>query len=223
MVQHSRRDMAGVSLDQSLLSATGRGLMVEAAVSLDSRQSGPAGQLSVLKLATATRCPDSHSESRNRGRRRARRFSQEVPALTSALPVLQYDGDPRAMVQTLKWDIELMNLAGGYLGVIGQRWEQSWVFEILMMGTLTHQMTDEYIEELCSDLIPVVSSNDRVVLEEPPSSQREGNASGVPPDGRLSPVYPHEDRLLDSDAAVASRWFGQASGPTQGWGGSRKT
>ena len=70
---------------------------------------------------------------------------------------------------------------------------------------------------------PVVSSKEEVVLEEPPPSQRDGDASGVAPGGRLSPVSPHEDRLLDSDAAVASGRSGQAPGPAQGRGGSEKT
>ena len=91
------------------------------------------------------------------------------------------------------------------------------------MGSGTHQMTAEYIEDLCSDLPLVVSSKDEVVLEEPPPSQRDGDASGVAPDGRLSPVSPHEDRLLDSDAAVASGRSGQAPGPAQDRGGSKKT
>ena len=68
------------------------------------------------------------------------------------------------MSQTLKWHIELMNEAGGYLGVIGRRRELSWVFMDLMMGTRTHQMTYEYVEEFCSDLPLLVPSKDEVVL-----------------------------------------------------------
>ena len=116
-----------------------------------------------------------------------------------------------------------MNERGGYLGVIGRRREQKWYFCDLAMGTGTRQMTQEYIEDLCSDLPPVVSSKEEVVLEEPPPSQRDGDASGVAPGGRLSPVSPHEDRLLDSDAAAASGRSGQASGPAQDRGGSEKT
>ena len=221
---HSQRDMAGVSLDQTLSSATGRGLTVEATGSSDSRGSGRAGQLSVLKLAAATRRPGSRSESRNKGRRRVRSLTREVPASTVPAPLVhQYDGDARAMYHTLKWHVELMNEGGGYLGVIGRSREQKWYFCDLAMGTGTRQMTQEYIEDLCSDLPPVVSSKEEVVLEEPPPSQRDGDASGVAPGGRLSPVSPHEDRLLDSDAAVASGRSGQASGPAQDRGGSEKT
>ena len=216
--------MAGVSLDQTLSSATGRGLTVEATDSSDSRGSGRAGQLSVLKLAAATRRPGSRSESHNKGRRWARSLTREVPASTAPAPLVhQYDGDARAMYHTLKWHVELMNERGGYLGVIGRRREQKWYFCDLAMGTGTRQMTQEYIEDLCSDLPPVVSSKEEVVLEEPPPSQRDGDASGVAPGGRLSPVSPHEDRLLDSDAAAASGRSGQASGPAQDQGGSEKT
>ena len=116
-----------------------------------------------------------------------------------------------------------MNEHGGYLGVIGRRREQTWLFRDLAMGSGTRQMPAEYIEDLCSDLPPVVSSKEEVVLEEPPPSQCDGDASGVAPGGRLSPVFPHEDRLLDSDAAVASGRSGQAPGPAQDRGGSEKT
>ena len=222
----SQRDMAGVSLDQTLSSATGRGLTVEAAASSDSRGSGRAGQLSVLKMAAATRRPGSRSESRDKGRRRARSLTREVPTPTPTAPAPlahQYDGDARAMYKTLKWHVELMNERGGYLGVIGRRREQKWFFCDLAMGSGTRQMTQEYVEDLCSDLPPVVSSKEEVVLEEPPPSQRDGDASGVAPGGRLSPVSPHEDRLLDSDAAVASGRSGQAPGPAQDRVGSEKT
>ena len=220
----SQRDMAGVSLDQTLSSVTGRGLTVEAMDSSDSRGSGRAGQLSVLKLAAATRRPGSRSESHNKGRRRARSLTREVPTSTAPAPLVhQYDGDARAMYHTLKWHVELLSERGGYLGVIGRRREQKWYFCDLAMGTGTRQMTQEYIEDLCSDLPPVVSSKEEVVLEEPPPSQRDGDASGVTPGGRLSPVSPHEDRLLDSDAAAASGRSGQASGPAQDRGGSEKT
>ena len=79
----SPRDMAGVSLDQTLSSATGRGLTVEAAVSSDLRGSGRAGQLSVLKLAAATRRPGSRSESRDKGRRWARSSHRASSACSS--------------------------------------------------------------------------------------------------------------------------------------------
>ena len=126
----SQRDMAGVSLDQTLSSATGRGLTVEATASSDSRGSGRAGQLSVLKLAAATRRPGSRSESRNKGRRRARSLTREVPASTAPAPLVhQYDGDARAMYHTLKWHVELMNERGGYLGVVGRRREQKWLIK----------------------------------------------------------------------------------------------
>ena len=109
----SHRDMAGVSLEQTLSSATSRGLNVEAVAPSDSRGSGRAGQLSVLKLAAATRCPGSRSESRDKGRW-ARSLTREVPAPTATAPPLhQYDGDPRAMFQTLRWHIDLMNEHGG--------------------------------------------------------------------------------------------------------------
>ena len=101
MAHRSQRDMAGVSLDQTLSSATG--LTVEAAASSDPRGSGRAGQLSVLKLAAATRRPGSRSESRDMGRRRARNLTREVPAPTPPAPLVHhYNGDPRAMFQTLK-------------------------------------------------------------------------------------------------------------------------
>ena len=109
-VHRSQRDMAGVSLDQTLSSAMGRGLTVEAAASSDSSGSGRAGQISVMKLAAAMRRPGSRSESHDRGWRQAKNLTREVPAPTmSAPPVYQYDGDPRAMYQTLKWHVELMN------------------------------------------------------------------------------------------------------------------
>ena len=84
-------------------------------------------------------------------------------------------------------------------------------------------MAAEEIEESCSNLPLVVSFKDKVFFEETPPSQREGDVSGLAPDGRLHPVYPHGDRLLDSDAAVASGKSGQAPGPAQSWGGSQKT
>ena len=116
-----------------------------------------------------------------------------------------------------------MNEHGGYLEVIGRCREQTWLFRDLAMGSGTRQMPGEYIEDLCSDLPPVVSSKEEVVLEELPPSQRDGDASGVAPGRRLSPLSPHEDRLLDSDAAVASGQSGQAPGPAQDRGGSKKT
>ena len=220
----SPQDMAGVSLDQTLSSTTGRGLTIEAAASSDPHGSGRAGQLSVLKLAAATRRPSSRSESHNMGRCRARSLTHEVAAPTAPAPLVhQYDGDPRVMFQTLKWPVELTNDHGGYLGVIGRCREQSWLFCDLVMGSGTREMTAEYIEDFCSDLPPVGSSKDEVVLEKLPPSQRDGDASGVAPDQRLSPVSPHEDRLLDSDAAVSSGWSGQAPGPAQDQGGSMKT
>ena len=48
----SQWDMAGVTLHQTLSSAMGKGLTIEAAASSDSRGSGRAGQLSVLKLCS---------------------------------------------------------------------------------------------------------------------------------------------------------------------------
>ena len=55
--QRSRLDMAGVSLDQTMSSATGWRLTVEGAVSSDYCGSQCAGQLSVMKLAAAMRHP----------------------------------------------------------------------------------------------------------------------------------------------------------------------
>ena len=93
--------MVGVSLNQTLLSAKGRGWTVEAATSSDSRGSGRAGQLSVMKLAAATRWPGSHSESRDRGWRWARSLGHEAPIpTTSNPPLLHYDCDTRALFQT---------------------------------------------------------------------------------------------------------------------------
>ena len=208
----------GVSLDQTLSSATGRGLTVEAAVSSDPRGSGQAGQLSVLKLAAATRCPGSRSESRDKGRRRARSLTREVPAPTAQAPLVhQYNGDPRVMFQNLKWHVEVMNEHGGYLGVIGRR-EHTWLFWDLAMGSGTGQMPAEYIKDLCSVLPPVVSPKEEVVLEEPPPSQRGGDASGVAPGGRLSPVSPHEDRLLDScRCCIRAVWAGTRASARPGW------
>ena len=153
------------------------------------------------------------SGSTDMGRRRARSLTREAPAPTAPAPLVhQYDGDPRAMFQTLKWHVELMNKHGGYLGVIGRRREQSRLFKDLAMGSGTHQMTAEYIEDLCSDLPPVVSSKDEVVLEEPPPSQRDGNASGVAPDGRLSPV---SIRIHGRDPPrwICRAWPGFIAGP----------
>ena len=89
----SQRDMADVSLDQTLSSATGSGLTVEAAAPSDSRGSGRAGQLSVLKLVAATRRPCSRSESHDIRRRWARSLTREVLAPTAPAPLVhQYDG-----------------------------------------------------------------------------------------------------------------------------------
>ena len=55
--QRSWLDMAGVSLEQTLSSATGWRLTVEGAVSSDYLWSQKAGQLSVMKLAAAMRHP----------------------------------------------------------------------------------------------------------------------------------------------------------------------
>ena len=80
-------------------------------------------------------------------------------------------------------------------------------------------LSDQEIWDLCSDLPPVVYSKDDVILEKPYPTRPNGDALGVAPDGRHSP----EDRLLDSNVAVASAWPMQASKPAQAEGGSKKT
>ena len=216
----SQWDMAGVSLDQTLSSATGRGLTVEAAASSDSRGSGRAGQLSVLKLAAATRRPSSRSERRDMGRRRARSLTCEFPAPTSASSACSsvrwrpqgYVSDPEV---TCRADERAWGIPGGYRSTSGA------ILALLWSGDGFRDPSDDCAGHRGF----VLRSAPGGVLQgwSCPPSQCDGDASGVAPGGRLSPVSPHKDRLLDSDAAVASERSGQAPGPAQDRGGSKKT
>ena len=98
------------------------------------------------------------------------------------------------------FDSHRNNEAGG---VIGRCQEQSWIFVDTMMAKCT-DMTNKQIQDLCSDHPAVVYSNDGVVLGKPFPRKRDGKASGLAPDWKLSPISPQEDRLLDSDVPVTS-------------------
>ena len=220
----SQRDMADVSLDQTLSSATGSGLTVEAAAPSDSRGSGRAGQLSVLKLVAAMRCPGSRSESRDMRRRRARSLTREVLALTAPAPLVhQYDGWRQGYVSDPEVAHRSDEEQGGKPG--GHRSTSGAILALLGSGDGFRDPSDDWGEHRGF----VLRSAPGGVLQGwscPGGAapfQRDGDASGVAPDGRLTPVSRHEVRLLDSEASVASGRSGQSPGPAQGRDGSKKT
>ena len=192
-----------------------QGLTVEAAAS-DSHGSGQAGQLSVMQLTAATRWPGSCSESCERGWCWAS-LGSEAPFPTTLTTSSLIWWWREAMFQTLKWHIDLMKWGRGLIGV--PRLKSGAVLDF-------RGSDDGYLDQDICRVRP------GIVLWSASSGFLQGwcclggaaplSIMAMPQDGRLF-QFPLAMKGCLTDASVASGWPGQASGPAQGQGRSRKT
>jgi len=215
-VESSRRlehEMTGVSVETTLAAATGRGIMVEQIEpTTHSCSAGRATLHRAVRLAAARGKEPRVGSSKAVSRKKGQPSNKKAVSAAQSRPPYSYDGDASAMLQTLRWHLDVLKEVRGSPTQIAQVRQQIWLLADIEKGVRT-DMDEESVQELLAQLPPVAYSRDDVALEYPAVPDSSDGPSEGAPSGRLSPVTSAEEKLLatDEDSMLESGSVGHAA------------